>query len=105
VPSTLEVPVSAEFWPLRLLRQLEAKAQLEAKPDEPACHGMVDWPEPVRDGTIDLGPVIYESFATALDPYPRKEGADFAWHEEPSAESPAEKAPGPFAALGKLKRR
>lgn len=105
VPSTLEVPVSVEFWPLRLLRQLEAKAQLEAKPDEPACHGMVDWPEPVRDGTIDLGPVIYESFATALDPYPRKEGADFAWHEEPSAESPAEKAPGPFAALGKLKRR
>ncbi len=105
VPSTLEVPVSVEFWPLRLLRQLEAKAQLEAKPDEPACHGMVDWPEPVRDGTIDLGPVIYESFATALDPYPRKEGADFAWHEEPSAQSPAKKAPGPFAALGKLKRR
>jgi uncharacterized metal-binding protein YceD (DUF177 family) len=103
VPSTLEVPVSVEFWPLRLIRQIEAKAQLETKPEEPACLGMADWPEPVRDGTIDLGPVVYESFATALDLYPRKEGVDLAWHQEPSARSPAENAPGPFAALGKLK--
>ena len=66
---------------------------------------MLDWPEPVRNGTIDLAPVIYESFATALDPYPRKEGADFAWNQGPPAEILAEKAPGPFAALGKLKQR
>ena len=99
VPSTLEVPVSVEFWPLRFIRQLEGKAE------EPAGHSMLDWPEPVRDGTIDLGPVIYESFATALDPYPRKEGADFAWNQGPPAEILAEKAPGPFAALGKLKQR
>ncbi len=99
VPSTLDVPVSVEFWPLRFIRQLEAKAE------EPAGHSMLDWPEPVRDGTIDLGPVIYESFATALDPYPRKEGADFAWNQGPPAEILAEKAPGPFAALGKLKQR
>ena len=99
MPSTLEVPVSVEFWPLRFIRQLEAKAE------EPAGHSMLDWPEPVRDGTIDLGPVIYESFATALDPYPRKEGADFAWNQGPPAEILAEKAPGPFAALGKLKQR
>lgn len=90
------MPVSVEFWPLRFIRQLEAKAVLEAKPEEPACYGMADWPEPVRDGTIGLGPVIYESFATALDLYPRKEGAHFARHEEPSAQSPAEKSPGPF---------
>ena len=96
---TLEVPVSVEFWPLRFIRQLEAKAE------EPAGHSMLDWPEPVRDGTIDLSPVIYESFATALDPYPRKEGADFAWNQGPPAEILAEKAPGPFAALGKLKQR
>ena len=55
------------------------------------------------DGKIDLGPVIYETLATGLDPYPKREGVSFEW-AEPGAESgPEEKPESPFAALKQLK--
>lgn len=98
VRTTLDVPVSLEFWPPRLIRELEAKTE------EPG-HGLLDWPEPIIEGKIELGPVIYESFATALDPYPRKVGASFAWRDDATVEKGAGKAAGPFATLEKLKRR
>jgi hypothetical protein len=71
VASALQVAVEIEFWPARLVDQLTASS------DEAASHGMVDWPEPIVEGKIDLGPVIYETPATALDPYPRRDGASF----------------------------
>lgn len=97
--TALDVPVSLEFWPPRLIGELKAKTE------EPPSHGLLDWPEPIIEGKIDLGPVIYESFATALDLYPRKEGASFTWRDDATKDKGAEKAAGPFAALEKLKRR
>ncbi len=98
VEAALEVPVEQEFWPATLI------AQLEQNTAESDGAGLLDWPEPIIDATIDLGPVIYESLATALDPYPRREGASFGWPQDPEDEVKSTRS-GPFAALAALKRR
>ena len=97
VASTLEIPVEIEFWPRHLI---EDRAETI---DEAASHGTLDWPEPIVEGKIDLGPVIYETLSTGLDPYPKREGVSFEW-SEPGAEGAREDKPeSPFAALKQLK--
>ena len=59
--------------------------------------GMVDLPEPIIDGVLDLGAITQEFLALAVDPYPRKPDATFA----PPA--PEDAIPSPFAALSKLR--
>lgn len=98
LPSELDVPVEIEFWPEAAVAVLERNAQ------EDAGASLLEWPEPIKDHTIDLGEVVYETFATALDPYPRKEGVAFQWAEGPG-EAAAPRQGGPFAALERLKRR
>jgi uncharacterized metal-binding protein YceD (DUF177 family) len=97
VESTLDVPVEVEFWPVPMIDDLAAS------PDEAASHGTLDWPEPIEGGKIDLGPVIYETLATALDPYPKREGVSFEWTEAPSTGAEPEQAESPFGALKRLK--
>jgi uncharacterized metal-binding protein YceD (DUF177 family) len=97
VESTLEVPVEVEFWPIPLIDDLAAS------PDEAASHGTLDWPEPIDSGKIDLGPVIYETLATALDPYPKREGVSFEWSEASDSGAEGKQAENPFAALKRLK--
>lgn len=55
--------------------------------------------EPIEHGRIDVGRIVYETLSAAIDPYPRKAGAEFAPDVggRPAGES------GPFAALKKLK--
>ena len=54
---------------------------------------LLDWPEPIIDGRIDLGTVVYETLATSLDPYPKREGASFDWSQgEPSGGQEAPEA-------------
>ena len=96
VASTLEVPVEIEFWPLRLI---EDRAETV---DEAASHGTLDWPEPIVDNKIDLGPVIYETLATVLDPYPKRDGVSFQWSDVP-ADAGTGGEESPFAALKRLK--
>ena len=100
VPATLDVPVELEFWSLPLLQKREASMV------DPTSHTMLEWPEPIVDGRIDLGPVLYESLATALDPYPRAPDATFTWAEDGGAASDevAPSGSGPFAALQRLKQ-
>ncbi len=98
VDAQLDVPVEIEFWPAALVAEMERNAE------ELGNHGLLDWPEAVVDGRIDLGPVIYETLATALDPYPKRPGTSFDWSQvDPEAAS--EGKSGPFAALAALKRR
>ena len=98
VEANLDVPVEVEFWPVSLIDELERSTE------EPGNPGLLDWPEAVVDGRIDLGPVIYETLATALEPYPKREGISFDWSQGPSEETGSAKS-GPFAALAALKRR
>jgi hypothetical protein len=97
VATALDLPLDVEFWPASLVEEFEHNAE------ESASHGVLDWPEAIVDGRIDLGPVIYETLATALDPYPKKEGASFEWSQA-NPEEPEAGTSGPFAALAALKR-
>ena len=56
-------------------------------------------PEPLVGGTVDLGALATEFLLLAIDPYPRKEGVQFA---PPKVEEGGEH---PFAALETLKKR
>ena len=65
-----------------------------------------DGPEPLMRPEIDLGEVAAEQLGLAIDPYPRRAGAEVPaeWAAEPDPEpAPVEKV-NPFAALGKLKK-
>ena len=97
IEARLEVPVEMEFWPAALMPRSERNAA------DPGA-GLLDWPEAIVEGRIDLGPVIYETVATALDPYPKREGARFRWPEDGGEEAESGKT-GPFAALAALKER
>lgn len=54
-----------------------------------------DPPDPLVGGAVDLGAVVSEFLTLALDPYPRKPGAQF---DEPAPASPPESL-SPFARL------
>jgi uncharacterized metal-binding protein YceD (DUF177 family) len=102
VPAVLDEEIDIEFWPED---QLAAKptpgvtqeasdehndtADFSALGDEP--------PEPIEQGRIALGRVVYELVSAGLDPYPRSPGAEFAFASKDDGKD------NPFAALAKLK--
>ncbi|MEF3365463.1 YceD family protein [Methylocystis sp. 9N] len=93
-------PVEARFAPPppddapRSRRRHEPPPAAEITLDE-------DAPDPLIGGSVDLGAVVSEFFTLALDPYPRKPGAEFV---EPSP-AQEDEAASPFAALSVLKPR
>lgn len=72
-----------------------------AKPATARKRGLGDDepPEPLIDGSIDLGALAIEFLVVGIDPYPRKPGVEFA---PPQVEDAGEH---PFAALKTLKKR
>ncbi|MEQ1669375.1 MAG: DUF177 domain-containing protein [Hyphomicrobium sp.] len=90
VPAQIDETFDVEFWPeLPDASGGEDKAILTARDVEP-----------LEDGAIPLGRIVFECLSAGVDPYPRKDGAEFSWTDK--AESPAGKV-SPFAALAKLK--
>lgn len=75
-----------------------AQALAEARPD----HEQPDVPDPIIDGTIDLGALAAEFLVLSLDPYPRKPGVRF---EGQNFGGTSGAHVSPFAALGKLKEQ
>ncbi len=97
IDTRIDVPLDVEFWPEALLQAAESSAEL------PGSVVVLEGPEPIVCGRIDLGAVAYETLATALDPYPKREGVSFDWSQaEPDQAQEAQS--GPFAALAALKR-
>lgn len=96
VEARIDVPVEIEFWPEALLAKPEDGEESEHVT-------ALDWPEPIVGGRIDLGAVAYETLATSLDPYPKREGVSFDWSQAEGAAAEQAKS-GPFAALATLKR-
>jgi uncharacterized metal-binding protein YceD (DUF177 family) len=95
VPEQIREDVSLEYWPAHLL---EGADEAQTDPQDPLEN---DPPEPLVGGKIDLGALAAEIFASAINPYPRAEGADFGW-QDPKARTDKE-ASHPFAGLAKLK--
>lgn len=88
IENQVEEAVDLTFSPSR---QSEAAENLDQDPNLP------DPPEPLVDGTVDLGALAVEFLVLGIDPYPRKPGAVF---EQPAADE----ADKPFAALAALKK-
>ncbi|MEG6509565.1 DUF177 domain-containing protein [Methyloligella sp. 2.7D] len=99
VPASLEIPVEADYLPQSAIERWQAELDEETLSDP-----LAEWPEPIQGGKIDIGPLIYESFATALDPYPRKEGANLDWEPEQGDEPEESAKENPFSILERLKR-
>ncbi|CAM5765603.1 phosphodiesterase [Labrys miyagiensis] len=90
--NTVEAPVEIRFSP----DGQDPNADFDlAELNDPDAE---DPPDLLTGGEIDLGAIIAEFLALALDPYPRKPGISF--------EGPAEDADlSPFAALNALKNK
>jgi uncharacterized metal-binding protein YceD (DUF177 family) len=58
--------------------------------------------EPFTGDTLDVGRVLFELFSASIDPYPRKENAEFTWPGDGDTKA-RESTDNPFAALAKLK--
>ena len=57
--------------------------------------------EPLEGGTIPVGRIVYELLASAINPYPRKEGIEFEQTSPQDKDSSADASP--FAVLRQLK--
>ena len=66
-----------------------------------------DPPDPIIDGRIDIGELVAEELALAIDPFPRLPGAEFVAPPElaPPANDLGPDRQLPFAALGDLTHR
>jgi len=101
--SRLALDVDRTFEPYssrtRKIRDLNDEGEIEIDLES------LDPPDVIEDGVLDLGAVICEELALALDPFPRKPGVSFegggADDAEPDEE---ERKPSPFAALKALKQ-
>jgi uncharacterized metal-binding protein YceD (DUF177 family) len=90
VAADLDEPFDVEFWPdLPEAEGGEDKSILDERDVER-----------LEGGTIPVGRIVFETLSAALDPYPRKQGAEFSWADK--VEASPEKV-SPFAALAKLK--
>lgn len=94
VPAEIEEDVELDFAENTVDPGLEIDLDAEA----------ADGPEPLLHGRIDLGEVAAEQLGLALDPYPRKAGAELPaeWRSEPAPGAVPDGRINPFAALKKL---
>jgi Large ribosomal RNA subunit accumulation protein YceD len=91
--------VVAEAVDLKFVPLPGGGAAVEPKgPRKRALLGDDEPPEPLVDGSVDLGQLATEFLILGVDPYPRKPGAQFA---APKVEDAGEH---PFAALESLKK-
>jgi uncharacterized metal-binding protein YceD (DUF177 family) len=76
----------------------EDSGELVVLPDQ-------EQPDPMPEEGLDVGELVAEQLALAIDPYPRKEGADLqAVLKQHGIDADAGK-PNPFAALAALKTK
>jgi uncharacterized metal-binding protein YceD (DUF177 family) len=89
--SEIDEPIDLVFTPSATLPAKDSGGEIEIPLD--------DDPEPLVDGTVDLGAIATEFLILAIDPYPRKPDAVF---EPPAAGDDISR---PFAALAALQKK
>lgn len=95
IENEIDEEVDLVFAPEAEARRLADLIEEGQDDEEPPA--VVDPPEPIANGIIDLGRVATDALFLAIDPYPRKEGAVF--EAEVAAPDPEDH---PFAALKAL---
>ena len=83
-------PLDMEFWPAAALAD-EAEADIDPLGADR---------EPIEEGRLDVGRIVYEELVSAVDPFPRRDGAALDWEDKEGAARTH-----PFAQLARLKRK
>lgn len=97
VRERIDESVSLDCWPReQIARENAAEPQADPQGLPP------DPPAPIVNGRIEVGALAGEILASAINPYPRKEGVEFAWTDPKEGDGAAS---GPFAELAKLKSK
>lgn len=89
--------VSVDCWPQEQIGRDDpdlSQADPQGLPADP--------PAPIVNGRIDVGALAGEILASAINPYPRKDDAEFTWNDP---KDPDGRASSPFAELAKLKSK
>ncbi len=86
---------SVDFWPENELPAPEGGlVDVHEEPDM----------EPILAGRIEVGRIIFECLAGAIDLFPRKPGATFE-HPSDSTDARGSESSGPFAALARIRQK
>ncbi|PKR59487.1 YceD family protein [Thalassospira lohafexi] len=104
VPEMVEDEVKVLFSPHVSEEDMPSNPDDLEDLSEDELMALLDQPEPLVDGKIDVGEVVSQFLAVAMNPYPRKDGAelpDAALIEEEADEE----RPNPFAKLAGLKEQ
>lgn len=94
VPARLDEPIDCKFVTAALIP--------ESQDEEQEVLGIEDL-EPIENGFIDVGRIVFEVVASGLDPYPRRDDAQ--WQPPGNEAESDEGGAGPFAALADLKKK
>lgn len=97
VRETVNETVSLDCWPQNQIGRENAAGPQADPQGLPA-----DPPAPIVKGRINVGALAGEILASAINPYPRKDGVEFAWDDPKDGDG---EAFGPFAELAKLKSK
>jgi uncharacterized metal-binding protein YceD (DUF177 family) len=99
VEAELDIEIDTVFVPegSRLARPLDDDGALIVDAEGP------DTPEIFEGGEIDVGAVAEEFFELAIDPYPRKPGAELGETADSGADEAETEAENPFAKLAGLR--
>lgn len=95
IESEIKEEVDLVFAPEAEVRKMADL--IEEGQDDEESREVIDPPEPITNGIIDLGRIATDALFLAVDPYPRKEGVVF--EAEVTAPDPEDH---PFAALKAL---
>lgn len=90
IPLEVNDSFTAEYWPDTARQETSGELGILDETDI----------ERLDHGQIDAGRIVFETLSSALDPYPRKQDAQFDWEDR--SETGPEKS-GPFAVLAKLR--
>ncbi len=100
ISSSHVVDINVQFWPgVAVARSYASQADAEPDPLDD------DEPEQIEAGIINVGRYLYEFMATSINPYPRKDTAEFNWQDKNQDQIEKELAEEkPFAALKILQK-
>ncbi|MEQ8389489.1 MAG: YceD family protein [Thalassospira sp.] len=104
VPEAVEDTVDVLFSPHVSEDDLPSNPDDLENLSEEELMALLNQPEPLVDNKIDVGEVVAQFLAVAMDPYPRQEGAELP-KLVMAEEEAEEERPNPFAQLAGLKEQ